>query len=200
LVIVGNQFTNDERERIRDAIKTAESRTAAAFNLVVVGASDRYPLFPLVWAALGAVLAACFIAIVRPATAVRIALVIQLLVLIGLTLLFDRMPIRLWLVPDRIKRARAEHLAHREFAAHVEGGGTQRHRILLFVSLGERYVEIIADHETHALVPPGTWDKIVADFVAAVKAGRVADGILAAIQSCGAVLETHHPAGVHERA
>jgi putative membrane protein len=70
----------------------------------------------------------------------------------------------------------------------------QQHRILLFVSLGERYVEIVADHETHALAPAGAWNKIVDEFLTTVKAGRVADGVLDAIAACGSILTTHHPA------
>jgi len=84
-------------------------------------------------------------------------------------------------------------LAHREFASQHARDGVQRKRILLFVSLGERYVEIIADHETHAAVEGRVWDQMVNDFVAAVRAGRIADGVLAAIESCGAVLRTRHP-------
>jgi len=55
-------------------------------------------------------------------------------------------------------------------------------------------VEIIADHETHALAPDGTWNKIVDEFLATVKSGRVADGVLDAIAACGAILKEHHPA------
>ena len=47
---------------------------------------------------------------------------------------------------------------------------------------------------THALAPSGGWNKIVDEFLATVKAGRLADGVLAAIAACGAVLKTHHPA------
>ncbi len=65
--------------------------------------------------------------------------------------------------------------------------------MLFFVSLGERYVEVIADRDIHARVPEGIWDRIVADFIAAVKAGRLADGFIAAIEACAAVLETHYP-------
>ena len=61
-------------------------------------------------------------------------------------------------------------------------------RILLFVSLGERYVEILADHATHAIVPEGTWNRIVDEFVAAVQSGRIAEGVVSAIESCGAML------------
>ena len=64
----------------------------------------------------------------------------------------------------------------------------------MFVSLGERYVEIVADHETHALAPAGAWNKIVDEFLATVKAGRVADGVLDAIAACGSILKIHHPA------
>jgi putative membrane protein len=70
----------------------------------------------------------------------------------------------------------------------------QPHRILLFVSLGKRYVEVVADYETHALVPAGSWNKIVDEFLATVKAGRVADGVLAALAACRTILKTHHPA------
>ena len=97
-------------------------------------------------------------------------------------------------VPERDKHAHARQLAHREFNAHAVADPKQQHRILLFVSLGERYVEVVADHETHALAPAGSWNKIVDEFLATVKAGRVADGVLAAIAACGAILKTHHPA------
>jgi uncharacterized membrane protein len=78
--------------------------------------------------------------------------------------------------------------------AHFASSEAGRERILFFVSLGERYVEmIIADHDTHARVPRDVWNKIVGDFTAAVKGGHVADGILTAIVSCGAILKTHYP-------
>jgi putative membrane protein len=121
-------------------------------------------------------------------------ILIELTLAIALTLILDWRPIRLRLVPKRVKHARAQQLAHREFNAHTLAAPTQPHRVLLFVSLGERYVEIIADHDTHALAPAGTWNKIVDEFLTAVKDGRVTDGIVAAASTCGAILKTHHPA------
>jgi putative membrane protein len=117
---------------------------------------------------------------------------IQLWFLIGMTLLLEWLPIRLAIVPRRVKYAHARQLAHREFNAYADAG--KPHRILLFVSLGERYVEVVADHETHALAPTGSWNKIVDVFLVTVKDGRVADGVLAAATACGDILKTHHPA------
>jgi putative membrane protein len=186
-------LTQDERARIDAAKVAVEKRTAAEFTVVVTHASDRYPLVDLVWAALGALAIAAVAALIWPDLDIVDALTIQVPALIVLAVLFDWMPVRLFLVPKRTKNARAHQLAHREFASHIIGGGAHRNRVLLFVSLGERYVEILADRGTHALVPEGTWDKIVAEFVGSVRAGHVADGILGAIAACGKVLETHHP-------
>jgi putative membrane protein len=116
---------------------------------------------------------------------------IQLWFLLVTTLLWDLLPIRLKVVPEQVKHAHARQLAHREFNA-LSGAGKQ-HRILLFVSLGERYVEVVADHETHALAPVGAWNKIVDEFLATVKDGRVADGVLGAAAACGDILKTNHP-------
>jgi putative membrane protein len=187
-------LTAQERERIHAAVTEIERSTAADLDIVVVRASDRYPHYPLIWAAIAGLALTSLAVALDPAMDGRAAIVLELLIVVVLTLLFDWLPIRLRLVPARVKRAHARHLAHREFAAQYAGGGPQPSRILLFVSLGERYVEIIADHQTHAAVPGGVWDQTVSDFVAAVKAGRVGDGLLAAIEACGSVLRSQHPA------
>jgi putative membrane protein len=186
-------LSTDDQARIHAAKTAVEQRTAAEFAVVVTRASDRYPLYGFAWAALGALGITGISALAWPDLDVWDVLLIQVAALIVLALLLDWMPIRLWLVPRHIKHARARQLAHRELAAHIIAGGAHRNRVLLFVSLGERYVEVLADRGTHGLAPEGTWDAIVAEFLAKVKAGEVADGILAAIAACGAVLEKHHP-------
>jgi len=182
----------EDYQRIEAAVTSVERRTAAEFAVVTTRVSDRYSLYPLVWAQFAALMVTGIAALVWPRLGIRAAVLIQVPVVIALWLLFHWLPVRLLLVPKRVKHAYARRLAQREFSARV-ARGSHRNRILLFVSLAERYVEIIADRGTHALAPEGTWDKIVGDFVATVKAGHVADGILAAVEACGVVLETHHP-------
>jgi putative membrane protein len=191
---IKSPFTPAEHERIDAATAEIGRSTAANLCVVVTRASDRYLLYPIAWAAIAAILLGAFISLLRPDFSSRTVIGIQLWSLIALTLVFEWPPLRLSIVPTRVKHAHAWQLAHREFNAHTIANSNQPHRILLFVSLGERYVEIIADHETHALAPAGTWDKIVAGFLATVKAGRVADGVLDAIAACGAILKEHHPA------
>ncbi|MGO8976248.1 MAG: hypothetical protein ACLQNV_22340 [Steroidobacteraceae bacterium] len=187
-------FTPAEHERVDAAIAEIGRSTAADLQVVVTRVSDRYSLYPVAWAAIAAILLGALVSLIRPDFASRIVTMIQLWFLLVMTLLLEWLPIRLSIVPERVKHAHARQLAHREFNAQVAANPKQQHRILLFVSLGERYVEIIADHQTHALAPAGVWNKIVDEFLATVKAGRVADGVLDAIAACGSILKTQHPA------
>jgi putative membrane protein len=187
-------FTPEEQQRIDAAMDEVKRDTSADLCVVLARVSDRYALYPLASAAIAAILIGALVGLMRPAFSGRAVLAVELWFLIALTLVFDWLPIRLSLVPKRIRHARAWQLAHREFNAHVLAKPDQPHRILLFVSLGERYVEIIADHETHALAADGTWSKIVDRFLNTVKAGRTADGVLDAIAACAAILREHHPA------
>ncbi len=185
-------LSDDEHNRIRSAVADIESRTSAVFGLVVVPVSDRYLLHPVVWGAIIGLAATGAAALLAPQLTIASGFFIDAAVFAALTLLLDWLPLRLLLVPKRIKHNHANQLAHREFAARVLAA-PERNSVLFFVSLGERYVEILADREIHARVEEGTWDKLVADFVAAVKADRLADGFIATAQSCGTLLEAHYP-------
>jgi putative membrane protein len=65
--------------------------------------------------------------------------------------------------------------------------------ILLFVSIAERYVEILADRGIDEKVPPGTWKEIVAAFTRQVREGKIADGFVGALTACGALLVSRFP-------
>jgi putative membrane protein len=181
----------EEHRRIREAAAAIEERSGAKIAIVITRVSDRYALYSLAGAALGAFIVGGLAIAARPAITGRALISTQLCVLVVLIFLLDVLPIRLAMVPKRIKQAGARNLAHREFAAHLMADGPPRARILLFVSLGERYAEIIADHTTHAIAPAGTWNRIVDDLIVAIGSGRIADGVVAAIESCSAMLPAH---------
>jgi putative membrane protein len=182
-----------ERARIHAAVAATEQRTGAHFALMIVPMSDRYALFPAVWAAVIALSATGVLALLRPGLTIGVGFFVDAALFIALAFVLDWPPLRLRIVPASIKRNHARQLAHREFATRIVGSAQHRNGVLFFVSLGERYVEVLADREIHNRVAPGTWDKLVADFLAAVKAGRLADGFIAAVEACGATLEKHYP-------
>ena len=78
---------------------------------------------------------------------------------------------------------------------------SRQHRtgVLIFASAAERYVEIVADAGINEKVTTDVWNDAVCSLVTEIKAGRPAEGFLAAIEQCGAVLAAHFPPGALKR-
>jgi putative membrane protein len=64
---------------------------------------------------------------------------------------------------------------------------------LIFISLLEREVEVLADRGINEKVPPGTWEDIVRLLTGELKAGHAGAGLCKAIQRCGDILAEHFP-------
>jgi putative membrane protein len=188
------RFSADDKARIAAAIRAAEKNTSGEFVAVVARASDHYILLPLLWSAILALLfpGACILAGVS-ASWVRLYQ-IQLLVFIVLTVLLLSLPgLHLRLIPARVKHARASRLAQAQF--YVQGVQLTAHHsgVLFFVSLAERYVEIVADKGIHEKLGEAHWQGIIDAFVAQVRRGRIVDGFVEAIGACGNAMAEHYP-------
>ncbi len=189
------EFIKDEdKARISRAIREAESRTAGEIVTIIAREADDYPFLPLLWAAGAALLTPLPLVLFDlPLSALQIYQ-IQIVVFLGLGLLTRWRPLKMRLIPRSVKRQRAGRLARSQFVEqglhHTEG----RSGIMIFVSVAERYVEIMADQGINDRVPPGSWDGIVRDFVAKVRAKQTAEAFVIAVERCGALLAEHFPA------
>jgi len=177
-----SNFSKADHESLRRAIEDAEKRTNTHLALVVVPVSDRYHMYPLAYGALLALTLGGALALFCPQLALRTSFVAEAAVFVVFSAVFDWMPLRLRLVPGSIRRARARNFAHREFGARI--ATTHRGGLLLFVSLGERYVELLADRELHARVGQQMWDRIVSELTSQVQRGHLVEGLQGAINAC----------------
>ncbi len=71
--------------------------------------------------------------------------------------------------------------------------------VLIFVSVAERHVEILADSGIEQRVPKETWQSIVDGLTHEIAAGRAIEGFIAAVESVGTHLATHFPPGSADR-
>jgi putative membrane protein len=186
-------LTDQDRQKVANAITEAERRTSGELVAVVAPAADDYRYVPLLWPALVALLLPAMLLTIAPDMAVWTLYFAQATAFVVLALLLQLLPVRMALVPESLKRRRASQLAREQFFEQRLHLTRARTGILIFVSVAEHYVEIIADEGINALVPPGTWDKAVADFVEQVRAGRIAEGFLAVVDVVGARLAEHFP-------
>lgn len=192
-------LTDEQRKQIAAAIAEAEGRTSGELVAVIARAADHYLYIALLVPALLALLAPGIILMAWPGLAAAEVYSIQSAIFIVLALVLLIPPVRMWVVPKSVKHRRASRLAREQFIARGLHNTKDRTGVLVFVSVAEHYVEIIADAGIDAKVPPGAWDGMVADFVARVRARKVADGFLAVIQAAGGLLAEHFPRSAGDR-
>ncbi|HEY1771866.1 MAG TPA: TPM domain-containing protein [Gammaproteobacteria bacterium] len=188
------RFTDDDRREIKAAVHSAEQRTSGEFVAVAARSSDAYHSAALLWSvALALILPAPLLLF----TQLRFLHIYQLQILVFILsmLLLEFLPgLHMTLVPKRLRHARASRLAHAQF---YEQGVQLTHGhsgVMLFVSLAERYVEIVADKGIHEKIGEARWQAIVDGFVQKVGAGDVTDGFVLAISACGEAMAEHYPA------
>jgi putative membrane protein len=192
------QLTDNDRTRIVAAIREAETRTAGEIYCVIARASSGYRLVPLAWAALIA-LAVPWPLIYLTLWPASVIFFIQLAAFLVAVIGLSSRGLRMLIVPPRAKRDRAHGEAVRQFLSHGLHQTESRTGVLIFVSVAERYAEVVADAGIDQKVESGTWDEAVAVLIKGIREERPADGFVAAIEKCTAVLAQHFPAGPNNR-
>jgi putative membrane protein len=97
------------------------------------------------------------------------------------------------LTPGATKHRRVRRRAISIFKAAAERRTAGRTGILIYLSMAERRAEIIGDQAITSVTTPETWGEAMAALIVEVKEGRVAEGMVAAIEEVGVVLSQHFP-------
>jgi putative membrane protein len=189
-----------ERESLRLAIRRAEAGTSGEIVCVVARRSDDYffpaavcALFFLLLASLGAafLLERWWIAPRLPVFAA--AAMLAGLSILGLLKLLPAL--RLHLTPRAVRFRAAHAEAVKQFLARNVHVTSARTGVLVFVSLAERYAEVLADSGIDSRVPENTWAGLIERLTAAAAGGRLGAGLEAAVGEVGAHLAAHFPPG-----
>jgi putative membrane protein len=203
--------TVEDRQRVSHAVRAAEGNTSGEIVTIVADRSDGYEDIGLVYAGLAAlfvpVLFAAWPALPLGilarftsgwgATEVRD---LMLLTFVAMALVsavqfgaLQYQPLRMYWTPKAVRRTRVRTRAIELFKVGAEARTTGRTGILIYLSLGEHMAEIVADEAIHAKVPENEWGDAMIAMVAEVREGRIADGMIAAVNGVGKILSTHLP-------
>jgi putative membrane protein len=186
-------LNDQDRARVEAAVRAAEQRTSAQFAVVVAHASDAYALYPVLGAALLALVIGDIAALAWPDLGTWWIVAIQAAIFVIADLVLHAKALRFRLVPTKVKCTHAARLARLQFAGLVHDRTKGDVGVMLFVSEAERHVEILVDRGIAARIPETAWQAVVADFVAKVAAGQVAEALIGAVTGCTAILEQHFP-------
>ncbi|MCO5064419.1 MAG: TPM domain-containing protein [Rhizobiaceae bacterium] len=191
-------ITSEEHHRVARAISEAEHRTSGEIYCVVARRSSSYfyaasfmVFIALLIVSLGAALAlemGWFTLRLPVFVAAQILATASALLLIAF---FPRF--RLMLVPRRLQFMRSHENAVKQFLARNVHMTAERTGVLIFVSLAERYAEVVADSGINAEVSQDEWDNVIRELVDHARKDEIAEGFVTAIGMVGALLARHFP-------
>jgi putative membrane protein len=186
------ELTQRDHEAVAAAIGAAEAKTGGQIVCVLAHASSDYAYVPILWAGVLALLAP-WPMIYFTGWSVQQIYFLQLLIFIVCGLVLSWPQLRFALVPRAVRRARAHRAALEQFVLRRVAHTRNRSGVLIFVSLAERYARIVADDAVAEKVNTAEWQAAIDAMVGHMRDGRVAEGLVAAIECCGAVLAAHVP-------
>jgi len=206
------RLTGEDHAKVSAAIAAAELKSDGEILAVATALSDPYHdvalhCAVLVLIAVLAWAAACpscldwwlnlFLGGWRPEPTLReyftFLLILAVLKFTAVLLILRYMPLRLLLTPGATKTRRVRRRAIATFKTAAERRTVGRTGVLIYLSMGERRAEIVADEAITKVTTPETWGEAMAALLVDVKDGRPGDGIAAAVEKVGVVLAEHFP-------
>lgn len=193
--IRARDFTSSkEKEKIRQAVLSAEKSTNEEIAVVVVDESDRYREAELAGAlSLSALLSLVLSLWLRHVT-IWFYIPVACLLFFPAFYLFRRFPhMKLaFLGRRRIEEAVRERAVYAFFRKGMHKTEEEK-GILIFISLLERKVWILGDRGIHAKIGPDFWRSLTRELVEGIKGERPLDALCAVIDKCGIELARHFP-------
>lgn len=192
---IQDRFSQQDLQRIKDAVKEAESKISGEIVPVFVEKSSHYTIANFRAALIGAALVFALIVIFDryvPSLAVYDPVLIFTLVVLGgligaikanyLGFVKRLMLSQSYMDSATFKRAQSAFLEEEVFNTR------QRTGIMIFISFFEHEVIVMADKGISKVVDQKEWDGMVKVIIENVKQGHITDGIVSAIKRCGDLL------------
>lgn len=207
-------LTEEENRKISQAVARAESKTSGEIVTAIIRESSDYAFHELVAALFGGFIfyTVClfFYGDISawleqtfwsfspswPAIFIGIATVafIGLFYLLANVDGMDRL-----IVPARTIGRKVSRRAMLFFGEAGLFDTKDRTGILIFVSMREKRVELIADRGINDKVAADTWTSVVDALVEDIKKGKMVEGLVKAVESCGERLIEHFPIAPDDR-
>lgn len=206
--------SKEDQETIISAVKKAENATSGEIVPMIVSQSSLYPaatfLSAFVYAlAFSSLLTIMLMLTERSATAIlhffttyffeNLASYFLFLILflifipIFLVILKNAPELKKIFLSRKEIAEQVQETALSAFKIHGLDKTKKRNGLLIFVSLFEKRVTLIADTGISAHISQSEWKKITDELAQNIKRGNLVQGICGAIDACGKILAQHFP-------
>ena len=191
---VSTFFTDEEKQKIETAVKTAEEKTSGEIVPMVVDSSYDYPRAELIGSGTLSLAIGLLASWAFGGESIWWFLPVFL---IGY-FVFQRI-IRAWpdfkrklIHPDEL----TAEVREKALVSFIEQGlheTRDKTGILILISLFEHRVQVLADSGINAKVPEHTWEELVDIIIAGLKNDTACDAVCRAVERCGELLAENFP-------
>jgi putative membrane protein len=199
---------NDDLEKIKKAVKDAESKTAGEIATAFIKESDNYAVYELMFSIIGGFI--YFVIMMLFSSNIENTLkrmlweytTDHLLIFYGLST-FLVIFILYWLanisfidrliIPKSVMQRKVNERAVRHFMESGVYNTKDRTGILIFISGLEHRVELLADKGINEKIPQEKWNTVVSHIIDGIKSGRMVEHLTQSIAQCGEMLAEHYP-------
>jgi len=187
-------LTEEERRRIEQKVREAEASTSGEIVVMAVGESSSYPSAIMATSGAISLVLALVSALVYGSENMWLFLILFALFFIVANEAVKRFPL--------LKRP---FVSHEEIAEEVEEAAIHSfyHRkvhetrdrtgILIYISLFEHSVRVLADTGIDAVVGKQTWQGVVDTITKGIREKRQGEAIASAVEQCGKLLSRNFP-------
>lgn len=213
-------ISKSDHQRIAEAVKAAEAGTTGEIFCIVTAEVSQYREIPLAWAAGTALVVPPLLlffglqpwsylsslfdlartsdwstggARVAVAEALAAYAAAQAILFALVAALVSIPPVRRALTPRFLKAHRVRRQAYAHFASTGLAADPERTGVLIFASLKDRRVEMVAEKAIHDAVGDTVWNAAVGALIAGMKRRQPGQGFVDAIGLCGRALAEHFP-------
>ncbi len=204
------KFSKEDNEKIKKAVVQSEKNTSGEIATAITKESYDYAVYELVFAIICGFI--YFFIMLFFVGAVETKLqsmfwdysVHYLLIFYGFStfviitifyFLANVAAIDRLIVPRKVMIKKVNERAVRHFMDSGVYKTKDRTGILIFISLLERRVELLADTGISAKIPEENWENIVEGIISGIRKGKIIENLSKAILECGKMLSEHFPIG-----
>ena len=204
----GFKLSKDDMKKIVSAVKKAESKTSGEIATAMIKESYDYAIYELMFAVIIGfvyfVIMMFFVGNIEQLLQGKFwdysvnylimfygfstFIVITLFYFIGNISSIDRL-----IVPKKIRNQKVQERATRYFMESGVYNTKDRTGILIFISIMERRVELLADSGINEKISAEKWQKIVENIIKGIKQKDIATHLIESINECGELLAKHFP-------
>ena len=187
-------FSEADKEKVTNAVKEVEKVTSGEIVPMVVSSSYHYPVSNILGAfIMGIIIALATVFITRNEYLWQFLAVFMLAFVITHEIIKRILPLKRLFISRKEINEEVEEAAITSFYKKGLSNTRDKTGVLIFISVFERRVWVLADSGINEKVAPDTWESVVKIIIDGIKKNEQGDAVAKAVAVVGDILKDHFP-------